>query len=228
MKNSIVLIFILTSTLVFAQGSEDFEGSGEDLLPGWLTSNQSSPPPSPDPVNWGVTSSTDPFGAQEGVQFGVAIFASTGDSTTEDGILCNYLISPPGVAGDLTFWTRSQRSSSDGITVFPDRMHVRYSLTEEDEVMVGDCTNSFGDFTEELLVINPDLAGADWPVGYPVDEWTEFTVTIPAGTGRVAFIHYVTDAGTLGVNSNRISLDTVSWTETSATGEVPIFKNGFE
>ena len=130
---------------------------------------------------------------------------------------------PPSVdMSEINFWTRST-IAQDGVTIYPDRLRVLYS--PNGTTMTGGCDNNdFGDFTEELLVINPNLGTDDHPTGYPYNNWTEFNVAVP-GSGRVAFVYHVTDAGPTGTNSNYIGIDTVSWVE--RPNDV-IFASGFE
>ncbi len=210
MKRILLFASLFTTTSIFAQGQQDFN----DAAPvGWIISNQSSPVGN---TTWQQPSNGTVFPAHQGTndQFYFANFNSTGTN----GTICNYLIAPSGVEGMLKFWTRST-IAQDGVSIYPDRLTVRYSPTGG--VNTGNCTTDFGDFSQELITVNPDLIAQDYPAGYPVNAWTEFTAGIP-GNGRVAFIYFVTNAGANGLNSNYIGLDTVSW-----TGDL-IFKNGFE
>ncbi|MFK5949559.1 MAG: choice-of-anchor J domain-containing protein, partial [Methylococcales bacterium] len=110
----------------------------------------------------------------------------------------------------VSFYTRS-RVANNNFTVFPDRIYVLYSPTGE--INTGDCTGGFGDFTETLMVINPDLTTditSDPLLGYPLLTWEQFTTEV-SGNGRVAFLYYVENAGAFGDNSNYIGIDSVEW-----------------
>ena len=213
---SIILLFTC-STVLFAQNPEDFVDVNN--LPGWSNSNQSDPIGT---TGW-IQGSSEVFDSHEGGvnDFLAANFNNTsGGPNQNDGVICNWQIMPDNDMGKLQFYSRS-RISTDGVSVFSDRLRVRYSPTGG--INVGDCTNDFGDFTEELIVINPDLLDDDYPAGYPLNDWQRFQTAIP-GDGRVAFVYHVTSAGPLGANSNYIGIDTVSWVDASDL----IFFDGFE
>ena len=113
-----------------------------------------------------------------------------------------------GDVESLAFFTRSVKSSNN-FTVYPDRMYLVYSPTGD--INPGNCTDGFGDFTETLLVINPDLTQERTsPEGYPLDAYEQFSSEVN-GNGRVAFVYFVEDAGFLGTNSNYIAIDSVEW-----------------
>ena len=106
----------------------------------------------------------------------------------------------------LSFYTRSE-DRADELT----RMLVMYSPTGS--INTGACeapvnkankgTNDFGDF-QQLLAINPnqDLDG------YP-KAWTQYTVDV-SGSGRVAFLYYVTGTGIAPFNSGLLALDSIT------------------
>ncbi len=63
-----------------------------------------------------------------------------------------------------------------------------------------------------MLIVNPDLTQETTsPEGYPLFAYEQFSSEVN-GSGRVAFVYYVEDAGFLGVNSNYIAIDSVEWT----------------
>ncbi|WP_154223868.1 choice-of-anchor J domain-containing protein [Marinicella rhabdoformis] len=201
-------LFLMLGLFFSATGhaQEDFADIGN--LNGWEFNNQSSPAGA---FTWfqGIPIEfTSHSGADD------AYIAANFESTGANGTICNYLIVPDVPMSQLNFWTRS-RTAMDGKVVYPDRLRVMYSSSGNK--VPGDCTNDFGDFSEELLVINPNLT----TTGYPLDSWTEYNVNIP-GNGRVAFVYHVDDAGSNGTNSNYIGIDTVSLIEDL------IFSDGFE
>ena len=75
-------------------------------------------------------------------------------------------------------------------------------------INVGSTPNSFGDFTIQLLDINPSLT----TTGYPFT-WQKFTVVLSGigapASGRIAFRYYVAFGGPTGSNSNYIGVDNV-------------------
>ncbi len=213
MKKTVLFSCLLVTTMGFAQGQEDFNATAPV---GWVISNQSSPIGS---SAWQQAANTNVFAAHQGAT-GVEYFFANFNSTSGTGTICDFLIAPANVNGTLKFWTRST-IAQDGVTIYPDRMTVRYSPTGG--VNTGTCINgNYGDFTTELVTVNAGLVNQDYPAGYPVNAWTEFSAGIPGTTGRVAFIYDVPNGGPNGSNSNYIGLDSVSW-----TGDL-IFANGFE
>ena len=70
------------------------------------------------------------------------------------------------------------------------------------------------DFTTVLLDIN-SAYGSDYP-----NAWTNFTVAVPTGTGRLAFQYYVENGGPTGSNSDYIGIDSVT-VSAAAVGEIP-------
>ena len=125
----------------------------------------------------------------------------------------------------IKFWTRTSTGGGD----FPDRLELRLS-TNDMSTNAGATATSVGDFTTLLLSVNPNLTAT----GYP-DVFTEFTATISGLTiptnGRVAFRYFVTDAGPTGNNSDIISVDTFSYTNStlavndSSTSKMAVYPN---
>ena len=122
-----------------------------------------------------------------------------------NGTISTWFISPlldmsTTISG--SFYTRTL------MTGRPDRMYVRYS-TAGWSSNVGNTPDSIGDFTNQLLAINPSLS----VIGYP-NTWTKYTFSIPARgagiTGRIAFHYYVTNAGPLTANGYMIGIDTLN------------------
>jgi len=212
-KNIFCMLLVLTAPFASAQNPEDFVDVTN--LPGWSNSNQSNPL---GVTNW-LQGSTTVFNSHQGAA-DAFLAANFNNTTGGTGTICNFQIMPNNDMGKLSFYTRSI-IAMDGVTIYPDRLRVRYSPTGG--VATGDCTNGFGDFTEELLVINPDLLNTEDPGSYPINDWTLFQTFVP-GDGRIAFVYHVTDGGPSGTNSNYIGIDTVSWIESSDL----IFYDGFE
>ncbi|MBL4773626.1 MAG: choice-of-anchor J domain-containing protein [Alcanivoracaceae bacterium] len=213
MKNRLLLVlfssnFIGANIAVAQIGATDqgFDNL-ENLSPGWVLSNQSSPLGT---TGW-LQGNADLFVAEggSGNSYIAANFNNTGGETDNPGIICNYLIMPElGNLASVSFQTRS-RIANNLFNIFPDRLYMVYSPTGE--INTGNCTDGFGDFTETLLVINPDLTKeTSFPEGYPMDNWIQFSSEIN-GNGRVAFVYYVEQAGFFGINSNYIGIDSIEW-----------------
>jgi hypothetical protein len=186
----------------------DQDFSDVENLPGWVFLNRSSPLGE---TNW-FQGNNLLIQAQDGEtnSFIAANYRNTADSEEGESTICNYLIMPDlGDLSSVSFYTRS-RIAANNFNVYPDRLYLVYSPTGE--INAGNCTDDFGDFTETLLVINPDLTQeTSSPEGFPVFSWEQFSSEIN-GNGRVAFVYYVEDAGYFGANSNYIGIDSVEWT----------------
>ncbi len=209
-KQALILSGLFTVSIGFAQFPPTEQGFTDvNSLPGWITSNQSNPIGE---TNWFQGSGTSTvMTAQEGElnSFIAANYRNTAGTAETNATICNYLIMPElGNLESVSFYTRS-RIAANNFNIYPDRLYVVYSPTGE--INTGNCTEDFGDFTETLMVINPDLTKKSTsPEGYPLLTWEQFSVNVN-GDGRVAFVYYVEDAGFYGINSNYIGLDTVEW-----------------
>ncbi|MBL4661897.1 MAG: choice-of-anchor J domain-containing protein [Alcanivoracaceae bacterium] len=213
MKNRLLpALFIsnlIISSVAVAQIAATNQGFDnlETLSTGWVLTNQSNPIGT---TNW-QQGDADFIVAQNGAgsSYISANFNNTAGEAGNPGTICNYLIMPDlGNLATVSFLTRS-RVARNNFNIFPDRLYVVYSPTGE--INTGDCTEGFGDFTQTLLVINPDLTQERLgPEGYPLDNWQPFSVDVN-GNGRVAFVYYVDQAGFFGINSNFIGIDTVEW-----------------
>ena len=177
-----------TAPVALLQGDSQEEGF-EDVsnLTGWIMNNQSIPVGS---SGW-FQGNDLVFNAHSGSNTSY-IAANFGNTTGTD--ICNWLIMPDlGYLQTLSFWSRTIIGSS-----FPDRLLVLHSPTGG--TATGDCLNSFGDFSETLVEINPNLTAG----GYP-ETWTEFNSLID-GPGRVAFVYFVQDIANNGNYINGILL----------------------
>lgn len=218
MKYTTSLILISSVFLAYGQGQENFDDIS--TLNDWLIINNSTPVGINEWFQGDVTKFSSHMGADN------SYIAADHQGTGLDfggNTNCNWLIMPPEVSGEVTFWSRS-RLSDDETIVFPDRLYVVFSPTGS--TVTDNCLDSFGDFSQELFVINPNLSNSlnGYPEGYPLFSWQEFTVNIPAN-GRAAFVHYVTNGGPHGANAKYVGIDTVSWTGTSSD---VIFATNFE
>ncbi len=221
-KQILILSGLLTASTVFAQFPPT-EQRFEDVsnLPGWIISNQSNPIGE---TSWFQGSGTpNVMTAQEGEvdSFIAANYRNTVGTAETISTICNYLIMPElGNLESVSFYTRS-RIAANNFNIYPDRLFVMYSPTGE--VNTGNCTDDFGDFTETLLVINPNLTKESTaPEGYPLQTWEQFIVDVNGGGGRVAFVYYVEDAGFFGTNSNYIGIDTVEWVKAPLVNTKPL------
>lgn len=210
-KQLLLLSGLLTSSIGLAQLLPESDQGFEDVnnLPGWIMSNQSSPIGE---TSWfqGAGNATI-MTAQSGEpnSFIAANYRNTGGTSEDNATICNYLIMPDiGNLESVSFYTKS-RIASNNFNIYPDRLYVVYSPTGD--IDTGNCTDGFGDFTETLMVINPDLTlESTAPEGYPLQTWEQFSADVN-GDGRVAFVYFVEDAGFYGENSNYIGIDTVEW-----------------
>lgn len=179
---------------------ENFEDV--ENLPGWEFSNQSEPLGD---SNWfeGTAFIFTDQGSGS-TQYIAANHRNTSSVADSQSVICNYLIMPDlGNLESVSFYSRSSLALNN-FNVYPDRLYMVYSPTGSTNT--GNCTDDFGDFTETLLVINPDLTED----GYPLASWQQYSSDVN-GPGRVAFVYYVDDAGFSGTNSNFIGIDTVEW-----------------
>lgn len=215
-KHYHLVLFIIAFTLASisqAQLVSTEEGFDDvSALDGWVFSNQSVP-----------VGETSWF---QGSGISAIMVAETGDVpnsfiaanyrsvvVADDEVsktICNYLILPElGALESFSFYTLTRRASNN-FSIYPDRLYLVRSPSGE--INTGNCTDGFGDFTETLLTVNPDLTDASTaPEGYPRLAWQNFTTEVN-GAGRLAFVYYVTDAGYYGINSNYIGIDSVEWT----------------
>ena len=146
-----------------------------------------------------------PFDAYNGATN--AYIGANYNNTGSTGTISNWLMTPNRTFrnGDvITFYTRKPAPDS-----YADRLEVRLS-TNGASTNVGTGT-AVGDFTTQLLSVNPNLVLGVYPT-----TWTQYTITIsglPAPTsGRIAFRYFVTGAGLNGTNSDYIGIDQVDYT----------------
>ena len=200
-----------TAGLAFGQAiNETFDNVAGLTAAGWTMTNMSDPIGTTGWFQGNIT--TTGFPAHTGEGYIGANFNNTG--STVPGTISNWLILPPRTLqnGDVVkFWSRTTIDQ-----MWADRLALRMSLAGTG-ANVGTSATSVGDFTTELLVINPDLQlGGAYP-----SEWTEYSVTlsgIPAPTvGRLAFWYNVTNAGLAGLNADYIGIDDVTYTPGAAT-----------
>lgn len=209
MKKHFLILILFSITIVSdAQVAATSQGFRDiDLLTGWGFVNNSQPVGD---TNWFQGDSTI-FISQNGFgsQYIAANHRSTGGEAGSPGVICNYIIMPDvGELASVSFYTRSI-IARNSFSVFPDRLYMVFSPTGGTET--GNCTDDFGDFSETLLVVNPDLTKEiTSPEGYPLNNWLQFNSDINR-PGRVAFVYYVEDAGFFGVNSNFVGVDTIEW-----------------
>lgn len=210
---AVLLSFLIIAHTAYSQIAPTTQGFDDvNNLPGWVMSNQSIPLGD---NNWFQGSgSSNIMIAQRGDSLDSFIAANhrnTGGSQDNPGTICNYLIMPAlGALESVSFYSRSRPANND-FNVFPDRLYLLYSPSGE--INTGDCSNGFGDFTETLLVINPDLlqvSSTEALEGYPLLSWQQYSSQV-SGSGRVAFVYYVENAGLFGENSNYIGIDSVEW-----------------
>lgn len=177
---------------VSGTASEAFDDITTLAGDGWIQDNQSNPVGTTD---WFQGNDTV-FAAQAGAP---TAYIGANFNNTAGSDICNYLILPDlGYLQSVTFWARTTLGNT-----FPDRLVVRHSPSGG--TTTGDCFNGFGDFTDSLLEINPNLVTGGFP-----DDWAEQIVPVN-GAGRVALIYWVANGGPAGSNSNYIGIDSMSW-----------------
>ncbi len=197
-----------SATVLFA---DDFESAASNNIapPGWTslrnwTTNEADPEPLFAPTSWQTTSAGagHPFYGHDwdGGPTGSRFVAAAGNGTA--GVIDLWLVSPSiafnGSAATISFWTFSLSSSQASLEV---RLSAAGNTIptnggDRDNGLPDPLTGGVGDFTTELLTINPDRqAGvyATWDNDFnPL--WTEYTINIPAGLvsgdGYIAFRGY--------------------------------------
>lgn len=131
------------------------------------------------------------------------------------GLISVWAISPKVTLqnGDkISFYTLSVNDYTDPPNVYADRLQLRVSPFEGDEI--SDDPSAVGGFTVNLVDVNPTLS-ATLPTAYP-SAWTKFEGTVSGLSkptpGHYAFRYFVADGGTAGANSNGIAIDKVVYT----------------
>ncbi|ANB16201.1 Hypothetical protein I596_161 [Dokdonella koreensis DS-123] len=174
---------------------------------GWIRQNSSDRPDS----YWWPCVPVREFGAWDAADGpdGSCVLSTYATTQTNGGTISNWIVTPRvefGPGSTLSFFARTKPDSS-----YPDRLQVRACNS-------GPCSNvgtgpeDVGDFTLLLLDINPAEAAGVFP-----EEWTRYTLGfaegVPTGgNGRIAFRHYVHDAGDGGTRGNLVGLDRVAVT----------------
>jgi hypothetical protein len=233
MKKLMVVFFLLCITKMYSQYTifqENFDLSPDFNTNGWITFNMSNPPGS---VDWAQGTGSD---IGEGAYNGgtTTYIASSYLATTMGGTISDWLISPVITFnnGDtVSFYTLSFNSF-----YFHDRVECRLS-TNGAGTDLGSDENSVGDFTINLITVNPLLDS----VGYPSHQnlsntWTKFYGVVSglsgATAGRIAFRYWVPNAGPGGTNSSTVGIDAVRVSsafglglETELSSLVNIFPN---
>lgn len=198
LKKCIFILSIVLSTVTHSQSLETFENISTLQADGWVLDNRSD---FPTKVNWfqGIESV---FPAQSGAA--TSYIANT--TATGNNVICSWLIMPDiGNIEQLSFYTRSENKVDE-----KTRLLVMYSPTNS--INTGPCdaqplqnkgTNNFGDF-QPLLTINPNQDLDAYP-----KTWTQYSVDVN-GSGRVAFLYYVTGTGVAPFNSGMLAIDSIS------------------
>lgn len=216
-----ILFLINTAHSQEQATSEGFDDITD--LPGWVFENLSEPLGD---SNW-FQGKVVLFTALNGDpnSYIAANHRNTLGTSEANGVICNFMIMPNlGLLESISFWSRSTPASNN-VNIYPDRLYLLYSPTGE--INTGNCTDGFGDFTETLVEINPNLSGENFPEGYPLLNWEKFSAEIN-GEGRLAFVYYVTEAGFFGENSNYIGIDNIEWVFGAEPPTQFIFSAGFE
>jgi len=209
-----ILVILFWAKLFFAQAiTENFDNITTLSGNGWVLQNNSTPVGA---LGWfqgtatTATPTPGPFNSFNGAAN--SYIAANFNSTGSTGTISNWIITPNRTLrnGDVfTFYTRKPTIGA-GQVDYPDRLEVKLSANGA-STNVGTGATGLGDFTTLLLSINPTLVTNVYP-----QVWTQYTITIsglPAPTsGRIAFRYFVTNAGSLGSNSDYIGIDAFSYT----------------
>jgi hypothetical protein len=219
MKKRLLLFLYATVGTLNAQFTifhENFDLSPDFQANGWVSFNVSNPAGT---VDWGQGTGSDiGHTAYNGVS--TAYVASSYLATTTAGTISDWLISPVinFQNGDtVSFYTLSYNSH-----YFPDRLECRLS-TSGTSTDIGNDENSVGDFTTNLVTVNPLLDTMSYPSYVNQNStWTLFTGVITGLSGqvqgRIAFRYFVPDAGPGGNHSSTIGIDGIRISSSSALG----------
>jgi hypothetical protein len=203
---------------------EEFDTASAALARGWQFINTS------DPEGGGVWQdggSIPPFFnaySNKGSNVGF-IGADYTSTSAAAATISNWLVSPSVIMqnGDkIIFYTRAYQlydSVKNDTTDFGNSLQVRINPSN-DNVNVGQGIG-FGNFSQGILVINPNLVRSSVitpnPYAYP-SQWTRFEATISGLNspvrGRFAFRYFVTDGGSNG-NATGIGIDSVAYKSVS-------------
>lgn len=178
--------------------------------------NQGFDVAAPLPAGWASQNLSSPLGVTGWFQGNAGVFAANSGAATSyiaanfnngSGLatISNWLFMPATTLknGDtLSFYTRTTTGT------FPDRLQVWMNTTNQG-VNVGATATSVGDYSTQLLDINPTYTATGYPTG-----WTQFKIPITglpgAGVaGRLAFRYFVENGGPSGANSDFIGIDDV-------------------
>jgi hypothetical protein len=199
------------SQTILTEGFDDVSGLAGN---GWIFENLS------DPIGFVPWRQGLTIAAYGGSHSGdsTSFAESTLDAVEDNGTISNWMITPAMTLMDgdsVVFWTLAYANES-----YPDRLEVR--LSSNGGADPGQEEYDVGDFTTLLLTINPLLNTTDYPSIGSGDTWTRFGMEI-TGLGvptscRVAFRHWVTNAGFLADNSTAIGIDDVEVFQGASTG----------
>lgn len=183
--------------------TEGFEDITTLTSQGWYMQNNSTAIGS---TTW-FQGNTTVFAAQSGTA--TSYIGANFNSTTGNSTISTWLLTPNRTFKNGDTFTFYTRCSPDNM--YADRLEVRMS-TNGASTDVGTGPTAVGDFTTELLTINPNLQTSV----YPYASWGFFTITISGlsqpTSGRIAFRYHVTNGGPSGVYSDYIGIDNVVYT----------------
>lgn len=195
---------------------EQFDTMQNAYNRGWRWINRSQPV---GPNTWTQAPGTSTMSAysSRGTNQGAAYADYLSTAGTNNGVISNWLISPPVIMqnGDkIIFYTKSNVDATAG-TDYGARLQVRINATDDD-LSAGDGDDP-GKFRNPLLDINAkeDEYRPASPIStaYP-GNWTRFEATVfglnnPV-KGRFAFRYYLHGAGSNGAG-NGIGIDSVAY-----------------
>ncbi len=208
MKKAVLPFLVFVSGFISAQNfTEEFEDSTTVANAGWAIDNNSSP-----------LGSTSWFQGNNSVFSAYSLngyYAANYNNASSSGTISTWLMSPTRwfQNGDsILFYTRTTDSAL--IPTYPDRLQVRFSQNGT-STNAGVNPTDLGDFTMQLLEINPTYDTVGYPTGYPC-HWRKYSIIlsglpVSGVSGRFAFRYFVENGGPSGVNSDYIGIDSCAY-----------------
>jgi hypothetical protein len=158
--------------------------------------------------------------------FALVNFTSTSSTATTGATISNWLISPVISVqnGDVvSFYTRLGKYAANGQASFADNLQLRMSTNGAATVNPSGGPNGVGDFTQNIIEVNPTLNLTAYPMA-----WAQYSYTITGLSGatdvKFAFRYFVPNGGPSGTNSDIIGIDTFSVDRPTA-GTSDFFRN---
>lgn len=202
--SALALVFAAALVPAAAQAQPLVESFDAGVPAGWVATNLSSPVGS---TNW-FDGNAAVFGPQASASYVAANF----NATTDGGTVSDWLISPQltNLQNNqlLTFYTRTETGAPAA-----DRLEVRLCLGDATAcVNVGTLPTDVGNFTTQLLDVNPTYAAGGFPTTWTAQAASLSGLPAGANQGRIAFRHMavVSGPGPTATGGDYVGIDTVS------------------